>query len=342
MKIRQIVIAFLFVATAAAWGQAAGDSVGQSLLDGRQWEKAAQEFDRVAAQRGPQADSALYWRAYALNKAEFHGEALAALAELRRLYPMSRWLHDAAALEMEIRRAAGENVTAESQSNDEMKLLALSGLMQSDPERAAPTVESFLRQSRSPALKREALYVLAQSGSLKAQQLMEQVARGKVDPDLQALAVRYMVEQRRYQGNLGQLLFEIYNSTTDAGVKQAAVNGLGAIGDKDHLAQIPRREALPAAMALQFERLQLLVRQIRDSEAKTKEDRIFYYQSQKDRTAKQGVIDGWASQKNPEAVQMLIAIARVENDPYLKRKIVEHLIDLNTPEAREYLLEILK
>jgi hypothetical protein len=77
-------------------------------------------------------------------------------------------------------------------------------------------------------------------------------------------------------------------------------------------------------------------------QAKSQEDKIFYYQSQKDRTAKQGVIDGWASQKSPEGVQMLIAIARVETDPYLKRKIVEHLIDLNTPEAREYLLEILK
>jgi hypothetical protein len=341
MKIHRVVIAFLLPAASSAWGQAGGDLLGQSLLDNHQWEKAAQEFDRVAAQRGPQADSALYWRAYALKQAEFHGEALAALAELRRLYPMSRWLQDAAALEMEIRRSAGENVTAESQSNDEMKLLALSGLMQSDPERAAPTVENFLKQSQSPVLKREALYVLAQSGSPKAQQLMEQVARGKVGPDLQALAVRYMVEQRRYQGNLGQLLFEIYNSTADPSVKQAAVSGLGAIGDKDHLSQI-RPEPLPAAMAFQFERLQLLARLDRSNQAKEQEYRISYYQSQKDRTAKQGVIDGWASQKTPEGVQMLIAIARVETDPYLKRKIVEHLIDLNTPDAREYLLEILK
>ena len=61
------------------------------------------------------------------------------------------------------------------------------------------------------------------------------------------------------------------------------------------------------------------------------------YQSQKDRATKQGIIDAY--QKNSAA---LIAIAGVETDPYFKRKIVEHLIDLNTPEAREYLLEILK
>ena len=120
------------------------------------------------------------------------------------------------------------------------------------------------------------------------------------------------------------------------------MNGLGAIGDRDHLAQIPRPEQLQTSMTLALERLQLLARQDLYSRAKSQEDKIFYYQSQKDRTAKQGVIDGWASQKNPEGVQMLIAIAHVETDPYLKRKIIEHLIDLNTPEAREYLLEILK
>ena len=50
-----------------------------------------------------------------------------------------------------------------------------------------------------------------------------------------------------------------------------------------------------------------------------------------------GVIE--RNQKEPQA---LIAIGRIETDPGLKRKIVEHLIDLNTPEAKEYLLEVLK
>jgi hypothetical protein len=347
MKLGRVVILFL-VAVASAWGQAAADTLGQSLLDKHQWEQAAQEFDRVVAKGGPQADSALYWKAYALSKQEFRGEALAALAELRKSYPMSRWLQDAAALEMEIRRAAGQNVTPESQSGDEMKLLALDGLMRSDPERAVPAVESLLMQTQSPTLKREALYVLAQSPFARAQQLLEEIARGKIDPDLQALAVRYMVEQRQYRGDLGPLLFEIYNSSTDAGVKQAAVNGLGAIGDYQHLAQIPRadRSASNQAMSAAFARLSAALAQMRAQDlyqqAKSQEDKLFYYQSQKDRTAKQEVIDGWASQKNSDGVQMLIAIGHIETDPYLKRKIVEHLIDLNTPEAREYLLEILK
>ncbi|HEY1756248.1 MAG TPA: hypothetical protein VGG72_12680 [Bryobacteraceae bacterium] len=349
MKFGRVVILSL-AACAAAWGQAAGDTLGQSLLDRHQWEQAAQEFDRVAAKGGSQADSALYWRAYALNKLEFRGEALASLADLRKAYPMSRWLQDAAALEMEIKRAAGQNVTPESQSGDEMKLLALNGLMRSDPERAVPVVEGLFMQAQSAALKREALYVLAQSPLMKAQQLLEQVARGKVDPALQALAVRYMVEQRQNRGDLGPLLFEIYNSSTDAGVKQAAVNGLSAIGDTRYLPQIPRADILASnqgtSMQAALEQLAVAVAQMRQQDrykqAKSQEDKLFYYQSQKDRNAKQEVIDGWASQKNTEGVKMLISIARVETDPYLKRKIVEHLIDLNTPEAREYLLEILK
>jgi len=336
MKIGRVVIAFLLLAARSAWGQAAGDALGQSLLDSHHWEQAAQEFDRVASKGGPQADSALYWRAYALNKLEFRGEALAALAELRKTYPTSRWLQDAAALEMEIRRGAGDNVTPESQSSNEMKLLALNGLMKSDPERAVPAIESLLKESQSPALKHDALYVLAQSASPAAQRLMEQVARGGINLDLQALAVRYLVQQRRDQVNLGKLLFEIYNSTPDTGVKREALNGLVAIDDGEHLSQIPKPAMAQTVNPMQLLRLMEVDRQLngpRVSEIVTE------YQSQKDRAAKLGIVDRQASLGNAHA---LVAIARVETDPHLKRKIVEHLIDLNTPEAKEYLLELLK
>jgi hypothetical protein len=289
-----------------------------------------------------------------LSKVERPVEALAALAELRKAYPMSRWLQDAAALEMEIKQSSGQGVTPESLSDEELKLLALNSVMRSDPERAIPAVESLLKQAHSPAMKRNALYVLAQSDSLKAQELMERVARGGMNadlmnadlmnadlraPDLQALAVRYLAQQKRTQGNLGQALFEIYNSTGDAGVKREALNGLAAIRDTAHLSQIaPYRlwmETEPNLLQAQF---QAAFRKDQDEEkAGVKTGIVADYQSQKDRTVKQGIIDAHRGDATA-----LIAIARVENDPYFKKRIVEYLIDLNTPEAKEYLLEILK
>jgi hypothetical protein len=255
---------------------------------------------------------------------------------LRKAFPSSRWLQDAAALEMDLKRAVGEHLTPESQSDEELKLLALNSVMRSDPERAIPAVESLLKQSQSPTLKREALYVLAQNHSVKAQELMERIARGSLNmdlkaPGLQALAVRYLVQQKRSEGDLAPLLFDIYNSTAEADVKREALNGLKAIGETDLMFVIPRNgqgQLAPGLLSLKFQG-----RVAYGNIAQLVAD----YQAEKERTAKQGIIDG--QQKNAAA---LIAIARVENDPYFKKRIVEHLIDLNTPEAKEYLLELLK
>jgi hypothetical protein len=342
MNMRQGIVALL-LAAASAWGQAAGDPIGQSLLETHQWEKAAQEFDRVVAKGSPLAESALYWKAYALNKGAFRGEALAALAELRKSYPMSRWLQDAAAMEIEIRRAAGENVTPESLADDELKLLAIDGLMRSDPERAIPAIEAFLKQSHSPRSKRDALFVVAQSPLPKAQQLLERIARGnEADlrlPDLQASAVTYIIQQRLYHTNLGQTLFEIYNSSGDALVKVEAENGLRTIGDTQHLSQIPADTLLtpPSNLQVAMARLLNAVQEMRLAKAAASGNAVTNYLAQKDRAGKLGVIELY--QKEPQA---LIAIGRIETDPGLKRKIVEHLIDLNTPEAKEYLLDVLK
>ena len=52
---------------------------------------------------GRKADGAMYWKAYALNKAGNKAQALTVIGELRKNYPKSTWLRDAGALEQELR-----------------------------------------------------------------------------------------------------------------------------------------------------------------------------------------------------------------------------------------------
>ena len=108
------------------------------------WDQAWPFYGEVATRGGARADGALYWKAYALNKLGRREEALAAIAELRKSYASSRWLDDAKALEVEVKQANGARVP-ESQTDDEIKLLALNGLMQSDPDRAFPLLERLLK-----------------------------------------------------------------------------------------------------------------------------------------------------------------------------------------------------
>ena len=217
---------------------------GQSALDNRQWDQALDYFGQVISRNGSRVDGALYWKAYALGKLGRRDEGAAAIAELRKSYAASRWLDDAKALELELKQASGITVSPEAESDEELKLMAINGLMQSDPERAIPLLESQLKGSASPKVKRNTLFVLAMSSSPKAQALIEQIARGGANPDLQLKAISYM-DQRRKPNNNAQVLAEIYAATSDVAVKRAILQSYAGMRDKDRLLQAAKTEKAP-------------------------------------------------------------------------------------------------
>ncbi|HEY7387354.1 MAG TPA: HEAT repeat domain-containing protein [Bryobacteraceae bacterium] len=198
---------------------------GQRALDRSQWDAALNDFTQVVGHGGPRADGALYWKAYALNKLGRRDEAIAAIGDLRKSYAKSRWLDDANALEIEVKQAAGQPVSPDSQPDEELKLLALNSLVRSDPQRAMPILENLLKGSQPPRLKERALFVLIQTNSPEGQQLLAQMARGNSNPDLQLKAIQYLGMAGNQQ-NSGQTLAEIYSATSDVEVKRAVINAL--------------------------------------------------------------------------------------------------------------------
>ena len=191
---------------------------GQRARDDRRWDEALDSFSQVAAAGGPRAEGALYWKAYVLGKLGRTEDAVAAIAELRKSYASSRWLDDAKALELQLRQASGQRVTPESENDEELELMALNGLVQSDPDRAVPLLENLLKTSTSAKLKERAIFVLAQSNSARGKQLLEQVARGGAgNPDLQLKAISYITAMSRRTDNR-QLLWDIYSGSNDVNV----------------------------------------------------------------------------------------------------------------------------
>jgi tetratricopeptide (TPR) repeat protein len=165
---------------------------GTDALDDGKWEKAVQAFSAAAALPGDRTDGALYWKAYAENKLGRRAAAISTLEEFKRRFPNSRWAKDARSLEAEVRQAAGRTGNPEAESDEDMKLIAINGLMNSDAERAVPLLEKFLAGNSSPKLKERALFVLAQSGAPRAREVLAGIARGQSNPDLQAKAIRYL------------------------------------------------------------------------------------------------------------------------------------------------------
>ena len=165
---------------------------GREALDEDQFREAERSFTELAKLNGPQTDAALYWTAYAQNREGKKEAAIGTIAELKKRYPQSRWKKDGEALEIEVRSTTGSKANPEAQNDEDLKLLALQGLMNNSPEKAIPLVEGILNGTGSPRVKSKALFVLAQNGSPQAEEFLGKIARGQSNPELQRKAVSYL------------------------------------------------------------------------------------------------------------------------------------------------------
>jgi len=212
----------------------------RDAIEQGRYDRAVASLDRLIAANASRTDAALYWKAYSLAKLGQQADALTALTDLQQRFKDSRWLKDAKALEVEVRQSAGQTVSPESQADEDTKLMALRGLMNSDPERAMPIIEQMLSGTSSPKVKDRALFVLSQSSSARAREIIANVAKGGANPDLQLRAIRYL-------GMMGgdasrQLLADVYRSSSDAAVKRAIIRSFMVSGDKARLLGLAKGE----------------------------------------------------------------------------------------------------
>lgn len=286
---------------------------GKRALDSYRWDEALEDFNQVSSRGGPRAEAAWYWKAYALNKLGRRDEATAAIAELRKSFPASHWLDDAKVLELEVQQAAGKPVSPDQQANEELKLIAINSIMQSDPDRAIPLLENLLKTSTSPKLKERAVYVLAQSGSPRARQVLEQIARGSGNPDLQVKAIEYMRQMRRQNEINPNLLSEIYAASNDLPVKRAILDTYYQNREFDHLLQAARNE----------KNHDLYLRAIEHLGNNTGQPELWQlYQAE---TTPEGKVQILQVMYNNGNVDKLSEVVRTEKDPKVRETAIEVL-----------------
>ena len=361
---------------------------GTDALSEDRWDDALASFDKVAAAKFHLSDGATYWKAYSLYKLGRRAKALEALTAFREYFGASRWSKDAKTLEVEIRQASGQSIAPEIESDDELKLVVINGLMNTDPERAVPLLEKVLGGSGSPKLKEHALFVLSQSGTPKAREILGRVARGGSNPDLQVRAVEYI---GLYGGDQsGELLAELYASSLEAGIRRKilssfmlsgdharllevartekderlrgeAVQQLGLMGDQDGLRELYKTESSVDLRKHIIEALFLggaadviidVVRTEKNSELrlaaiqqlglmgqdKCGDALVSFYSSDRSAEEREAILSSLWLQGNVDA---LVAIARAEKDPAMKKSIVEKLSLMGSDKATEYMIELL-
>jgi tetratricopeptide (TPR) repeat protein len=303
---------------------------GQSAIDRRDYDQAIKRFDRVINDKSTRADGAMYWKAYSLYKLGRKPDAQTVLADLEKQFPQSRWLNDARALAAEVRASNGQPASPESESDEELKLLAMNSLMQQDADRAIPLLEKVLADPKnSPNLKSRAIFVLAQSKSPKARQIVMQYAKGGTNPDAQLRAIEYLGTFRSDESS--QALSEVYASTTDPAVKRTVIRGLMVARAKDRLLQIAksdpdvnmRREAIQYLGGMQASEVELAE----------------LYKTESSVELKRGIIQSLFAR---QAAKQLVDLARVESNVDLKREIVRMLTMIKSKEAADYLEDLIK
>jgi HEAT repeat protein len=212
----------------------------RDLIEEGKFERALGDLDRLIELKSNRTDAALYWKAYSLAKLGRKADALSATADLQQKFKDSRWVKDAKALEVEVRQSSGQAVTPESQNDEELKLMALRALMNSDPDRAMPIIEQMLAGPNSPKVKDRALFVLSQSNSSRAREIIANVAKGGSNPDLQLRAIKYL-------GIMGgndnrQILADVYRASNDSAVKRAIIRSFMVSGDRTRLLGLAKGE----------------------------------------------------------------------------------------------------
>jgi hypothetical protein len=241
-----------------------GDLYDEALhsIDRGQLERALEQLDRLiqrfegktaATAAANKVDGAFYWKAYTQVRQRQMADALTTIQIMQKKFTDSRWSRDAKALEVEARQASGQAVSPDAQADEELKLLALRGIMQSDPDRGVPMIEQLLAGNSPLRVKENALFVLSQSRTPRAREIVTNVAKDGANPELQRRAVRYLGAMGGPENR--QVLEGVYRSASDPSIKRALIDGFMTSGDREQLLSIARSESSPE---LRGEAIQML------------------------------------------------------------------------------------
>jgi len=137
----------------------------------------------------------------------------------------------------------GKPVSPAATPDEEMKLLALNSLLDTDAEQALPALDKMIRGSQSPRLRQRALFVVSQSKSPQARAILTSVARSSADPDLQVQALKYL--QMFGGAEDKKLLSDLYSTSKDRDVKVRVIDALFEQGDARALVDMARKESDP-------------------------------------------------------------------------------------------------
>ena len=240
-------------------------------------------------------------------------------------------------------------------SSPRVKDQALFVLSQNDSPRARTLIAGMARGGGNPELQMRAIRYLGLVGGNEGRETLEQVYRASSDAAVKRLIMRSLMTS----GAQAQLA-ALARSEASEELRGEAVQQLGAMGAAAELdalykseTSVPVRQrilqglmmsnqtAMLAGIARTEQNLELRRTAVRSlGMAGGAEDLLLsIYRGDAPPEVRSAVVDALFMQGSSRA---LVELARNEKDAARKRAIVERLSRMSTPEAREYMMELLK
>lgn len=303
---------------------------GQQALDQARWNEAVSIFGKVAERGGPEADAGLYWKAYAQHKAGRGSDALATIGKLASAFPKSAWLDDARALQVEIRADSGHPVQPGAEEDEELKLYALSGMMDSNPKRALPLVQQYLRGRHSAESKEKAMFLLTQSDEPQARQTLLEIVRGDAHPELRRKAIEHLGIVAEDDRSMLKELEEVYRSSQDRKLRETVLDAYMISEHEAGLLAAARSEKDPE---LRTHAIHLLG----DLDSPKVDESLRSLYEGAGPTVKTAVINALS---NRESAKALIEIFRAEKDREIRKVIMQRLAEMDSPDAEAFISQL--
>jgi HEAT repeat protein len=311
----KLVLALLLMSTLAtpALAEKGSDTYreGQRALERRDWDEASRLFGRLASGSSDETDAAIYWKAYADWKQKLKQESLEGVRHLLTDYPKSAWADDARTLELEI-RGGKKAASAPDAEDEELKLYALDGLMQVEPEKAVPVLEKLLAGNSSTRIKERALFVLSQSDSPRAREILLRTAKTGQPIGLRCEAVKTLGIAGE-SDDIAALAVIARDKDAPPEVRDAVIDAYLIADRHDELLGIARSDPDPRIRGKAIEALGAIdalpsLRQL--------------WNTEKDPTLRAKLLEAFGIAGD---VDTLAKVARESSDPQVRRKAIEGL-----------------
>jgi hypothetical protein len=238
-----------------------------------------------------------------------------------------------------------------------LKQRALFVLAQSNAPRAREVLANFARGGGNPDLQSRAIQYLGIHGGRENRELLAQIYDSTQDVDVKRRIMRsFMVSGDRAR------LLAAANTEKTPELRAEAVQQLGVMGAHEELWTLYQKETSVdvkkriiqamfvggnvtrvSELALNESNLELRRAAIRNlglmRGGKSSETLTLLYNREKDAAIKRDIINAFFIQSNAE---QLVAIARKETDPDMRKELVSRLSQMRSKVALDYLMEILQ